>query len=101
MRTFILAERAYGRHLKKRSETREYKSDCTEISTCSRILPVILSKAVFYSKFLLSVENPHLKFNMSEITNLSTKRAFVVKITWFLLQFKVSGKLPHFWYDLL
>ena len=101
MRTFILAERAYGRHLKKRSETREYKSDCTEISTCSLVLPLILSKAVFYSKFLLSVENPHLKFNLSEITNLSTERAFVVKNTSFQLQFKVSGELLHVWSDLL
>ena len=91
----------FARQLKEGRDTRECKSDCTEISTCNLVLPVILSKAVFYSKFLLSVENPHLKFNMSEITNLTTERAFVVKNTSFLLQFKVSNKPPHFWSDLL
>ena len=35
------------------------------------------------------------------MTNLSTERAFVVKNTTFLLQFKVSGKLLYFWSDLL
>ena len=52
---------------------------CTKISTGSLVYRVLVSKAVFYSKFLLSVENPHLKFNLSEIFNLSTERAFVVK----------------------
>ena len=89
------------RQFNEGSETREYKSDCTEISTCSLVFPVLLSKAVFYSKFLLSGENPHLKFNMSEITNLSTERIFVVKNTSFLLQFNVSAELLHFWSDLL
>ena len=53
-------KRAFGRQLKEGSETREYKSDCTEISTCSLGMPVISSKAVFFSKILLSGENPHL-----------------------------------------
>ena len=101
VRTFILAKRAFGRQLNEESETREYKSDCTEISSCSLVFPLILSKGVFFSKILLSVENPHLKFNISEITNLSTGRAFLVKNTAVLLQFKVSDELLHFWSDLL
>ena len=51
--TFILAKRALGRQLKEGRDIREYKSDCTEISTGSLVLPFILSKGVFFRKMLL------------------------------------------------
>ena len=85
--------------MKEGSETPEYNSDCTEISTCSLVMPVILAKAVFFSEFLLLGENRQVKFVLSQITNLSPERAFTEN-TSFLLQFAVSGKLPHFCSDL-
>ena len=86
--------------MKEGSETPEYNSDCTEISTCSLVMPVILAKAVFFSEFLLLGENRQVKFVLSQITNLSPERAFGAENTSFLLQFAVSGKLPHFCSDL-
>ena len=58
--TFILAKRAFRRQLKEGRDIREYKSDCTKISTCSLVLPLILSKGVFFRKMLLSGENVHV-----------------------------------------
>ena len=48
VKTFILVKRAFGRQLKEGRETRDCKSDCIEISTCSLVFPVILSNVCMH-----------------------------------------------------